>query len=215
MENGENRSSSPAFGTPPAQLEHLEPPSAPQIMLDEEHVFLPKPDTAARRKSILERSSTTTKDNYLTTMDQQLLLTKSRTAKSKNISRPPSDRPFRRVQSENNIQLAHTEDNQVGALPTIDEVESRARAESSVVRKRKGAQAPKQPLRLAVSLSIEANPSKTKSAPCGKAKQTQPVAASPERETGPWTVEATDLFDWRPPDWEERVKKKKKGASET
>jgi hypothetical protein len=32
------------------------------------------------------------------------------------------------------------------------------------------------------------------------------AAAGPHRNQGPWTMEATDLFDWRPPDWEERVK---------
>jgi hypothetical protein len=27
------------------------------------------------------------------------------------------------------------------------------------------------------------------------------------RDVGPWSTEAFDLFDWHPPDWEERVSK--------
>lgn len=33
------------------------------------------------------------------------------------------------------------------------------------------------------------------------------AAAGPHRDQGAWSVEATDLFDWRPPDWDERAKK--------
>lgn len=29
----------------------------------------------------------------------------------------------------------------------------------------------------------------------------------PQREQGAWTIEATDLFDWRPPDWEQRTQR--------
>ena len=32
------------------------------------------------------------------------------------------------------------------------------------------------------------------------------LAAAPAREQGAWSIEALDLFDWRPPDWDERAK---------
>ena len=33
-------------------------------------------------------------------------------------------------------------------------------------------------------------------------------------ETGPWSVEALDLFDWRPTDWEERMRRVRRGREE-
>jgi hypothetical protein len=36
----------------------------------------------------------------------------------------------------------------------------------------------------------------------------QPEANRKDQEKGPWTIEALDFFDWRPPDWDARVKQK-------
>lgn len=41
-----------------------------------------------------------------------------------------------------------------------------------------------------------------------KGKQYNSTVSHEKKEQGPWTVEAMDLFDWRPPDWEDRSKKK-------
>ena len=46
-----------------------------------------------------------------------------------------------------------------------------------------------------------------------KGKETTPPAIPMPmpiaEETGPWSVEALDLFDWRPPDWEERMERER------
>jgi len=36
---------------------------------------------------------------------------------------------------------------------------------------------------------------------------TDAVVTVPDTDRGPWSKEALDLFVWRPPDWEERMKK--------
>jgi len=36
----------------------------------------------------------------------------------------------------------------------------------------------------------------------------QPEAKQKDQEKGPWTIEALDFFDWRPPDWDARAKQK-------
>ena len=38
-------------------------------------------------------------------------------------------------------------------------------------------------------------------------EQAKALAAASPKEQGAWSVEALDLFDWRPPNWEERAKK--------
>jgi hypothetical protein len=221
-----HESSSSGFTTMAPRAEHFKAPSPP---------FNPAVETSGspppKKKQRKQRSPSQT--DGLAMMDQRLMSASSK-AKSKpparaNIvavdpSKPSTDRPFRRVQSEVNPSFpSMVDDNDADILfPINEEISPPAAPTTSnpklhpqtkrtaqlkappVPTVKKRAQA-KQPLQRAMSLNqlIE------KTNPHSKQVEVErPFTAKREVEVGPWTVEATDLFDWRPPDWEERVKKK-------
>jgi len=42
---------------------------------------------------------------------------------------------------------------------------------------------------------------------------TDAIVIAPDTDRGPWSREALDLFVWRPPDWEERMRKNEEGRA--
>ncbi|TID15265.1 hypothetical protein E2P81_ATG08330 [Venturia nashicola] len=125
-------------------------------------------------------------------------------------SKPAVKSPFRRVQSESNADFAID----IISSP-IDELEPvpavLRSSQEELLRKvqTRSKKPPRRPLQRSMSLATGTN-EKAKATARAKAKRMGPVPVPEKKtETGPWTIEATDLFDWRPPDWEERVKKRK------
>lgn len=110
-------------------------------------------------------------------MEQRILPLRESPAK---ISDP---RAFRRVQSENDADISLPLD-ELDSLPIEDE--------------KQAANVGKKPIQRSLSENSGARKQQK-----GKVKAAGREAQEKE-EKGPWTVEALDFFDWRPPDWEER-----------
>jgi hypothetical protein len=112
------------------------------------------------------------------------------------------DRPFRRVQSANDVPMAVIDADDFDCPPTITEDRSIPTRHPKPMTKKNREKTPKQALQRSVSLSNTT----LKSKPETIAKTAAPVK---DQEIGAWTIEATDLFDWRPPNWDARETRKK------
>jgi hypothetical protein len=214
-------SSSPEFSTSTRHAGHFESPPLPFNLVDEANN---QPSLFPKQR----KQKSPPRSNELARMDQRLLSKSSKAPKSNaktETRRPelgasvdPADRPFRRVQSESIAVLPIILDEDFETRPAIME-EASLRAVAFKLNSNPLANAAtlktafettkkrltgKQPLQRAMSLNSVIERSKPK--PKQMEKEKSPFPAK-DASTGPWTVEATDLFDWRPPDWDERVKK--------
>jgi hypothetical protein len=149
----------------------------------------------------------------LGTVYKPVAVTKAQSKASKPPARvliPTKQQSFQRIRSENDIEQ---DDRKNGAIAFVDKAEL-----NEPINERKlplANQAPtkstKKPLRrvLSEAAATESTSSTTKrtKAKNAKEKQAQAQASLTKKEQGPWTTEAMDLFDWRPPDWEERMKR--------
>jgi hypothetical protein len=219
-------SSSPAFCTMASRAERFEPPPPPSRPPKAPNEPIP-PKKRQRKQKVAPPPVD------LAMLDQRLMSASSK-ANSKppahtitadaGPSKPSADRPFRRVQSEAipSFPSMFDDDDADMLFSSNEEVQPPAALTTSIsrlnhtTRKITQPRAPtaaatkkrppeKQPLQRAVSFNQVVG----KTNPMSKQVEVEkPLAPKKEVEAGPWTVEATDLFDWRPPDWEERVKKR-------
>lgn len=125
-------------------------------------------------------------------------------------SKPAVKSPFRRVQSESNAKSiiaavsSPIEDPEL--VPAVLRSSQEELLRNMQTRSKKSS---RKPLQRSVSLATGTK-ERVKVMARAQAKRIEPVPVPEKKsESGPWTIEATDLFDWRPPDWEERVQKRK------
>lgn len=118
-------------------------------------------------------------------MDQRILAVRQSPVKNSD------PRAFRRVQSENDANVPFPLEDR-SSIPQLDDERIQPAAADTSPAKRKQSNGAKK----AMQRSLSENEG---------AKKYQ--RARNEQEKGPWTIEALDLFDWRPPDWEERQKR--------
>jgi hypothetical protein len=218
-------SSSPAFTNMGPRAEHFEAPC-------------PSPNKPIASEPRIRKQKTMSRLDELALaqgmMDQRLMSASSKASKQRSkptnqakaadggLSKAPSDRVFRRVQSESDANMPAMLDEDLALLPIINEedpapsvaTKSKSRSKSPAKRapqskastttntKKKSQQA-KQPLQRSMSLNQVIQKTRPK-----QKQMEEPLLPVKDVEVGPWTVEATDLFDWRPPDWEERIKTK-------
>lgn len=232
--DGTNRSSSPAFITMPPRPERFVPlgnPAAPASLppptarrrqrsplpftdssdmemmhgIMDQQIFVPSNTQAPSAKTAplasLHQSKPTARTSFLPPPDP--------VARAPILppSKPSAKSPLRRVQSESNADLAI--DIVSSPIEEPEPVPAVLRSsQEKLLRKvqTRSKKAPRKPLQRSVSLAT-GTAEKAKATTRAKAKKVEPV---PEKktETGPWTIEATDLFEWRPPDWVERVKRR-------
>ncbi|KAE9969902.1 hypothetical protein BLS_005190 [Venturia inaequalis] len=124
-------------------------------------------------------------------------------------SKPAAKSPFRRVQSESNanfaIDIVSSPIEEPEPVPAVLRSSQEELLRKVQTRSKK---APRKALQRSMSLATGTK-EKAKVTARATAKRVEPVSVPEKKtETGPWTIEATDLFEWRPPDWEERVKKR-------
>ncbi|KAE9973879.1 hypothetical protein EG327_008942 [Venturia inaequalis] len=124
-------------------------------------------------------------------------------------SKPAAKSPFRRVQSESNanfaIDIVSSPIEEPEPVPAVLRSSQEELLRKVQTRSKK---APRKALQRSMSLATGTK-EKAKVTARANAKRVEPVSVPEKKtETGPWTIEATDLFEWRPPDWEERVKKR-------
>jgi Protein of unknown function (DUF2439) len=202
----ETQESSPAFSTMPARTPRRPPPAPPPNegdmaidlgIMDQQlitnpipHPRIPPPkqtDSPFDRDHTCQSSPTATRHN----------------------------RPFRRIQSENNAAvppLSFPPDafstlhslSEEGEEPSdIDMLKPPTRRKTAIKRSfsdnHRAGNARKQ---------IEPRNLKGKSAGATSAFKAVVKPKPTNLDVGPWSTDALDLFDWRPPDWEERVRKK-------
>jgi hypothetical protein len=232
--DGTSRSSSPAFSTLPPRPENFEPlQNADPVSL------LPGITKQKQRREPLSESSGVelihgAKDQQLLTysnvhalasnppppaMPQQNPTTNSPIPPPQNaaakppIPHPPKPKPkspFRRVQSESNAKPKFDTLTISSPIPQPESIAAVLRPSQERLLKKVSTaskRAPRKPLQRSISLATSTT-EKLRQASYGKAKLFEKV---PEKKTelGPWTIEATDLFDWRPPDWDGRVERRK------
>jgi hypothetical protein len=148
-------------------------------------------------------------------LDQEMLRASSKTLTVKRLKSKASESPvkspsaakrrfFQHVQSKNNIEY---DDREGGAIAFVDDPqldEPISKGTPSQARKSTSKSTKKLPRRVQ-SKAAAAEPASNKGPRTKGNIEAQP--ALERKEQGPWTAEAMDLFDWRPPDWEERLKK--------
>jgi hypothetical protein len=224
--DGTNRSSSPACTTMPPRPEHFE-----LLVNSATPASLPLPATKGRQRMPAPCLESSEMEIMHGLMDQQpsapsnaqvstlkaippaFLSQLQPTAKEPFVppSMPTVNSPFRRMQSESN---ANSNNDCLIVLSPIEETEPVAAvlrpSQEELLRKvpTRSKRASRKPLQRSMGLAtgiIE----KSKATTRGKAKQVE-IVPEKRTEVGPWTVEATDLFEWKPPDWEERVKRRLK-----
>lgn len=137
---------------------------------------------------------------------------------------PPVDQPesavpalvrrsssIRRVQSEADAELAFVSTNafNISTLDQDDIADPPARKPSMFSSARVASNRNRPPLKRALS-DILQKPERSVTRTSANIAKPGPVIPEEEQEIGAWTIEATDFFDWRPPDWEERQNKVKK-----
>jgi hypothetical protein len=114
--------------------------------------------------------------------------------------------PFRYVHSENNIEHNDREDNTMALLgnPPPQNVAGKRKASQAEQRATKSVKKPPRQLRSKLAAAVSELDDVLEQA------YVQPSPA--ERDQGAWTMEAMDLFEWRPPDWTERLKEKERAG---
>jgi len=121
-------------------------------------------------------------------------------------------RNFHRVQSENDAP-AFVERGGRGSVADVDQEPPEAVAGRPPAGKLKQAHSGKKPMKR----SLSENEGIRNQAPSnikGHARgATECLEKQKDQEKGAWTVEALDFFDWRPPDWQERQKRKDSRSS--
>lgn len=122
-------------------------------------------------------------------------------------SKPTVKSPFRRVLSESNADFTLDVVSSPSDEPELVAAVLRP-SQEELLRKipTRSKRTLRKTLQRSMSVAIGTT-DRAKAAARSKAKQVEPVPQK-KTEMGPWTIEATDLFEWRPPEWEERVKKR-------
>jgi len=118
-------------------------------------------------------------------------------------SKSSENRIFGRVQSENDATVAFPPDGFSGA-PRVNEEHTVASSESLPAAKH----ATKKPMRQSTSENNGVRKQAGSRAQASVVLSEQPETKQKDQEKGPWTIEALDFYDWRPPDWDARVKQK-------
>ena len=225
LNSDSDRYSSLVFSILPPRAERFEKPAPPQM--DAETVLPDQPNQLSTQKDEAWRLRNQVQDKDVTQgqMDHETLATtvvRKNNSKERNKSKGPvvdhqdlaQTRPFRRVQSENDAVVPNQEDSAIATLPAIDEAKGPADANTKEKKARSSRR--KQPIRRAISEGAGAD----KQSNVSELKRTRSKGRQPDistlskqdsmveerKETGAWTVEATDLFDWRPPNWDLRMK---------
>ncbi|KAF2431758.1 hypothetical protein EJ08DRAFT_733129 [Tothia fuscella] len=223
----EGRTSSPAFDTIVPPPERFEAPARPATVGNNAATNIAEPS----KQKPLQGHGPHGMAIAHGLMDQRLMSASAAIPKPKtlsvmmkstktNISEPTPDRPFRRVQSENDIlpkfadsdfdttlSPIQQEDHLTPATTTKAKSKSKSKSKPTSTSKKKE-KATKQPFQRSTSLTDTMQ----RANPKAKVKSPPKAPATPKGEEGAWTVEATDLFDWRPPNWDAREKRKKAAA---
>jgi len=203
-----NRSSSPAFSVMLPRLGRFEPPVNSAITASHHQPtaqWNQPVQTSGLESDSMELMHGLMDQQLLHISNAQALASKPAPPASLSKSKTVGVRPFRRVQSESDAEASKANPRIAGVLPAVDE------AESAKPGPPRNPTAPserpsRQPLKRAMSL-VTGTTRKEKATSYGIQAEKAPKKKE-ERESGPWTVEATDLFDWKPPDWEDRMMKK-------
>lgn len=118
---------------------------------------------------------------------------------------------IRRVQSEADAELAFVSTNafNISTLDQDDIADPPARKKSMFSSAGLSGSRNRPPLKRALSEILQ-KPERSNARTSIDLAKSGPAVEGEEQETGAWTIEATDFFDWRPPDWEERQNRVKK-----